>query len=172
MNTNQLLEALSSSTFSKQEMIDFIDESLEDKQKLVAIMLLDHHPQSWRATWIMAHFVAETTNTVVINPDDILDVVLLKKDGHQRELLKVIYQLPLTDEQEGKLFNICITLWETVSKSSSVRVTAFKGIVTTVRNYPDLYSEISFLVQSQYMDSLSPGILNTCKKLFSSLQKK
>jgi len=51
-----------------------------------------------------------------------------------------------------------MNIWETPSKSSSVRYFAFQFIVSTVKKYPALKQEIDFLTQPEYLDSLSPGI--------------
>ena len=38
---------------------------------------------------------------------DLIAAVEGKKDGHQRELLKILYLMELTEEHEGLLFSIC-----------------------------------------------------------------
>ncbi|HET56230.1 MAG TPA: hypothetical protein ENN33_13585 [Ignavibacteria bacterium] len=55
------------------------------------------------------------------NIDKILTVLPSKQDGHQRELIKILLQMKLNEEQEGKLFNICMTLWEGLDKKPSIR---------------------------------------------------
>ena len=89
---------------------------------------------------------------------DLIAAVEGKKDGHQRELLKILYLMELTEEHEGLLFSICSDIWEKIGKNPSVRFTAFQFIIKIAKNYPELFNEIEFLMQDHYVESLSPGI--------------
>ena len=73
--------------------------------------------------------------------------------------------MELDEEQEGYLFNVCVTVWETVNKKPSVRFTAFMFIVKIAKKHPDLYNEIAFFTQNQYLDSLSSGIKNAISRM-------
>jgi hypothetical protein len=87
-----------------------------------------------------------------------IDSVPGKKDGHQRELIKILLNMELDDEQEGFMFNLCVGIWEKIGKDPSVRYTAFKFILKVIKKYPELSQELNFYTQDQYMESLSPGV--------------
>ena len=76
--------------------------------------------------------------------------------------------MDLTQEQEGYLFDLCVSLWEQPEKKPSVRFTAFKFINKTARNYPDLANEILLLGQDKYMRTLSPGVRRSIEKMIKS----
>jgi hypothetical protein len=81
---------------------------------------------------------------------EIVNSIKPKKDGHQRELIKILLQMDLAKKYEAPLFNICLDVWEQINKNPSVRLTAMKFIVKIAKKHPDLAKEITFLAQDQY----------------------
>jgi len=73
--------------------------------------------------------------------------------------------MDLSEEDEGFLFNVCVSVWETINKAPSVRLTALKLIVKIAGKYPDLANEIKFLTREHYLDSLSPAVIKSISKL-------
>jgi hypothetical protein len=88
---------------------------------------------------------------------------------HQREFLKILLRMELNNKQEGKLFDICMTIWEDINKSPSVRILAFSTLVSLTKKYPELISEIEFLTQSHYIETLSPGIRHSFERMKKEL---
>jgi hypothetical protein len=78
--------------------------------------------------------------------------------------------MELRDEDEGKLFAICVNTWEKTGKQASVRYNAFKLMVRIIKNHPDLYEEIKFLTESQYTDSLSDTVKKSISKMISKIK--
>ncbi|MDP3832196.1 MAG: hypothetical protein Q8Q47_13085, partial [Ignavibacteriaceae bacterium] len=95
----------------------------------------------------------------------IVNSVKSKNDGHQRELIKILSQMELSPKHEGVLFDICLNVWEQISKSPSVRMTAIKFIIKIVKKYPELEREVPFLVQDHFLESLSPGVKRSISKM-------
>ena len=75
----------------------------------------------------------------------------------------------LSEELEGSLFNHCVTVWEKISKKPSVRYNAFKIIVKIAKKHPDLSQEIGFLIQDQYMESLSATVKKSISKMIKEI---
>jgi len=73
--------------------------------------------------------------------------------------------MELNEEQEGYLFNVCVTIWEKINKKPSVRFTAFKFIIKIANKHPELSNEIAFFTQNQYFISLSPGVKKSIFKM-------
>ncbi len=164
-----LNEILSPSHLNKQKVIIFFEENPEQKKHAIDLMTSNQEPQNWRAAWMIGYFVSKKDSSLVFDVDLILTVLPFRKDGHQRELLKIIMQLSLSDEQEGRLFDCCMTIWETVGKSPSVRITAFAFLIQILRKFPELRNEIDFLMQPQYVDALTPGVRKTFERLVDKL---
>jgi hypothetical protein len=78
----------------------------------------------------------------------------------------------LKEEYEGKLFNLCMNIWEQIDKAPAVRVNAFKFIVKIAKKHRELAKEIAFLAQDHYLESLSPGARHSVSKLMKDLTPK
>lgn len=148
----------------KEEMISFMKAHPEYFKEAVDLAIADKHPYSWRAAWLLWSSMEENDPRIQEHIQPIIDAISAKKSGHQRELLKILSLAELNEEHEGYLFNICMTLWETISLIPSVRYFAFLFILKMVKKYPDLSNEMDFLMQDHYMDSLSPGIKNSISR--------
>ncbi len=150
---------------SKTELVERFQKEASLFGEALALATTDLKPQAWRATWLLRHAMRGQDARIQEKTDLILSVLPHREEGHQRELLKLIEGMSFTEEQESKLFDFCLGLWETISKSSSVRVTAFKMMAQIAKKYPELQNELKFLTQDQYTESLSPGIKRSFEKM-------
>ena len=99
----------------------------------------------------------------------IVDTLETKDEGHQRELLKILLKMELTEEYESILFDHCMNIWEGINKSPSVRVNALKFIIKIAKKHPELAKEITFLTEDHYLEFLSPGAKNSVSRLMREL---
>jgi hypothetical protein len=152
----------------KNEMISFMRTHPEYFKEAIELAIQDKQPYSWRAAWVLWSCIAKNDPRVREHISRIIENIGKKKDGHQRELLKILLEMDLTQEQEGYLFDHCVSLWEQPEKKPSVRFTAFKFINRTARNYPGLANEILLLGQEKYMQTLSPGVCRSIGKMIKS----
>ncbi|MEH0158330.1 hypothetical protein V6R21_30015 [Limibacter armeniacum] len=150
---------------TKEEMISFLKLYQDQFVDAIKVAVTDEQPLAWRATWLIGHCMNTNDSRVEPFKDKIIDTIPFRPDGHQRELLKLLQKIDLNEEQETKLLDICIAIWEKVGKSASVRITAFKFIATIAQKYPELKNEIEFMTQSHYTDPLSAGIKRQFEKL-------
>lgn len=117
----------------KDEMISFLDAHPECFEEAVDLAVSDVDKLCWRSAWLLWSIMEKNDPRIHKHVNKIIKVIPYKKDGHQRELVKILSQVKLNEEQEGKLFNICMNLWEGIDKSPSIRYTAFKSIVSTAK---------------------------------------
>lgn len=158
------LKKILSKRFVKDELILFINSDSKIFKEAINLALSDNQPQAWRAAWLLGHCMQENDKRLTTHLKAIIEIIDNKKNGHQRELLK-IEKMEIDEEQEGRLFNICMNIWETINKSSSVRIAAFRLLIKIVKKYPELNSEIEFLSQEHYIETLSPGIKHSFEKI-------
>ncbi|NNJ89752.1 MAG: hypothetical protein HKP53_10140 [Eudoraea sp.] len=144
--------------YYKNEMISFMKAHPEYFEEALALAIIDKQPYSWRAAWLLWSCISKNDPRVQKHISKIIDCIGGRSDGHQRELLKILLEMNLNEEQEGYLFDICVSLWEQPGKKPSVRYTAFKFINKTAFEHPDLANEILLLAQEKYMRTLSPGV--------------
>ncbi len=149
----------------KNEMISFMKAHPEYFDESIELAIKDKQPYSWRAAWVLWSCITKNDPRVKKHIPKIIDSIIHKEDGHQRELIKILLEMDLNEEQEGYLFDICVSLWEQVEKKPSVRFTAFRYINKTANKYPDLSKEILLLAQEKYMNTLSPGVHKSILKM-------
>ncbi len=154
--------------FYKDEMISFLEIHPEFFTEAIELAIKDEQPFSWRSAWLLWSCMEINDKRIRKSIDKILTALPSKQDGHQRELIKILLQMRLNERQEGKLFNICLTIWESLNKKPSVRYTAFKFIIEMTKKYPELNKEIQYLTQEHYLESLSPGIKNSISLLIQN----
>ena len=155
----------------KEVMLKFMEDNPESFSELVQLSLTDRQPYAWRATWLLGAIMEDNDIRLLEYIPKMMNVISHnKKDGHQRDMLRILSRMVLDDEQEGHYFDACVSLWEQIGKIPSVRYTALKGIVETAKKYPELIEEVKLLTQNHYLDELSPGIKIAAKRMVKELE--
>jgi hypothetical protein len=152
-------------TSHKEGMIAFLKSCPEYFNEALDLAISDDQPFAWRSAFLISSCMKENDERVKNYVKPILACLKTKSDGHQRDLLRVLYKMKLSDRNEGTLFDVCIRLWEQIGKAPSVRMMAFKFIIKIVKQHPELLNEISALMQDHYLQSLSPGIKNSVNRM-------
>ena len=83
---------------------------------------------SWQACWLLWSCIDNNDPRVQDHIQRILDNIRTKSDGHQRESIKILLEMHLDEEQEGYLYDLCVSFCKQTEKKPSVRFTAFKCI--------------------------------------------
>jgi hypothetical protein len=158
-------------TLYKDEMISYLKMHPNYFDEAVQLAVSDKQPYSWRAAFLLWGSIEENDSRIKKYIKTIISCIPEKEDGHQRELLKILYKMKLNENYEGRIFDICIKVWGQKHKAPSVRMTAFKYIVKIVKKHPELTDEITFLTQEHYLESLSPGVKNSIKRIMQELKQ-
>ncbi len=151
----------------KEEMISFLESHPEHFTEALNLAISDKQPYSWRAAFLLWGSMEENDRRIKKYIKQIVNSLKTKKDGHQRELLKILYKMEIDEKYEGIIFDICIRIWEQINKNPSVRITALKHIFKIVKKYPELSEEIIYLLQDHYLESLSPGVKHSIKRMMN-----
>ena len=157
-------------SFYKEEMIRYVANHPESFEELVQLAMADKQPYSWRAAWLLWSCMADNDSRIKGRIRKIIGSLKGKNDGHQRELLKILYQMDLDEKYEGLLFDHCVSIWEKINKKPSVRFNAFKMIIKISRNYPEFSQEIGFLLQEHYLETLSKGVRHSITIMINGLE--
>lgn len=134
-------------------------------EEAVELALSDKHPEGWRSAWLVYAEMHRNDQRIQPLVLKLIQSLGSKKSGHQRELLKIISKMELDEEHEGAMFDTCLTIWEDLSKQSSVRITAFRQLVRIAWNHAELKTELKHFIGDEYTASLSPGIKNSLERL-------
>lgn len=159
------LEKTLAGRFDKEEVCAYVQNDTTAFKQLIRLALQVKTHNSWRAAWVLNH--AMLTNDERLTPylSKIIEITPQGSHGLQRELLKILLKLSPSEDQEGLVFDLAVTIWQDISHAPALRVTAFKHIIKIAKKHPDIQNEIPFLTQTHYIDSLSPGIKRSVEKM-------
>lgn len=153
----------------KDEALAYIHTHPKEYTELIQLVLANKKGYSWRAAWLLFCTMDKNDKRVQKYVPQIIEILSEKKYEQARELLKIVQLMDLSEEQEGKVFDICVTLWENISNQSSVRFSALKLLLQIAKKHPELSQEIKFLLEPHYMDSLSHGIKKSIYNILPGL---
>ena len=144
---------------SKDYVVAFLNKNNNNFKQAIALVQTGEQPYAWRAAWVLCHAIKKQGKRILSYLLDIIKAIPNKKDGQQRELLKVVMKMePLTEDAEGYFFDVCTNLWEDVNKQPAVRYYAGCYMITMAGKYPEIKNELEVLFGEYYTQSLSPGI--------------
>ena len=153
----------------KDGIVVFLKAHPEYWEEAIELAIANKQPYSWRAAWLLWSCIEKNDTRIQPHIQSLIDGLKDKKDGHQRELLKILIVMELSEEQETNLLDYCIRLWKDIQKTPSIRYTAFRFINKIVSKYPELRNEIKYYTVKKYIETLSPGIQKSINKLIQNL---
>lgn len=153
----------------KEEMVAFLKSQPEYFNEAIKLAISDDQPFAWRSAFLLSSSMEDNDARVKKYIKPILVRIKTKNDGHQRELLKILYRMKLSDREEGMVFDICIRLWEQIGKDPSIRITALKFIFKIAKQHPELLNEITPLMQNHYLELLSPGVKRSVNRMINEI---
>lgn len=168
---NPSLKDLLCGHLQKDPIVYLLIENPAVFDKAIHLALQSDERTAWRAAWVLFHAMKDHDPRLQPHLPAFISALQGKRDGHQRELLKIIERLKPDDYLEGELFDICMSIWENQGKSPSARITAFRIMFGIAKKYPALLQELKFLLQEHYTESLSPGIRNSLRRMVESSEQ-
>ena len=134
------------------------------------IHALRNDKNSWIHAWQINHVKKTELIKIQKQVDKIISAIDGKNDGHQRELLKVLLKLNLTDDQLSLLGHLSPYLARYPKTIFGFEISAYKILVNTAKKYKPLSDELIRLTEDKHVSSLSNGIKNsTYKNLLNEL---
>jgi hypothetical protein len=157
--------------FYKAEMVSYLEANPAEFEQAIKLAIEDVPRYSWRATWLLWSCMVDNDSRVSAYLKEIIDRLPGKCDNHQRELLKILQRMELTEECEGQLFDISFKIWENTGNQQSVRYNALKLILKIVEKHPDLSNEVVFLTESKYLETLSEGVKKSIARMIADYRR-
>jgi hypothetical protein len=159
-------------SFYKRDMIAFMHAHPEAYDEAITLAVGDRQPLSWRAAWLLIDCIDDDDPRVRPHIRRIIAAIPGKADGHQRELIKLLSRMTFSERDEGRVFDLCLSLWETLGTQPSVRVNALKLLVQIAHRHPELSREITLLVQDRHLETLSAPVRKSVSKILKGLEPK
>ena len=142
-----------------KQMLSYVRRNPAVFEELLQLSFDLHHKQAWRCAMLVGHIIKRNDLRIVSHIDKYIDVLpILPHDGHQRQVLIILDKMKLKEDQEGRLFDKCMTLWEDINKIPSTRIRAFWLLLKIAKPYPEIQQEIKHFTSAYYLETLSPGI--------------
>ncbi len=142
----------------KSEMLAYFMEHPNMFSELVESSLAVNENTAWRSALLVGHLIKKNDIRIEAFVDQYIDVLPKVSDGHQRQIFVILEKMKITEAQEGKLFNYCMDIWESVHKIPSTRIRAFWMMEKISENYKELQEELKHFVTPYFTETLSPGI--------------
>ena len=157
----------------KEKIISILDKGGDNTSFnfLVTHMQKEVKPSSWRSAWIINNAMKKNDVRIRNSLSKIIKSIIGKQDGHQRELLKVVRKMTLSEKNEGLFFDTCMQVWEDIKKKPATRHYAGLSIIEMAKKYPDIKNELEYLTSPYYTKTLSPGIKRIFERELTKLNK-
>jgi len=150
-----------------KEMIAYFKANPGYFEHLIEASLSVDYNKAWRCAMLIGHIARINDSRLQSHVDSFINTLMqIKIDGHQRQILVILDKMKLIEDQEGKLFNYCLTNWENISKIPSTRIRAFWMMEKIAENYPELKKELKYFVTAYYTETLSSGIKHIVLKKY------
>lgn len=157
-STKDSILTLFKNNCTKEGLLKYVKNNPESFEALIEISFEVDSKEAWKASWLIGHTMQN--NDIRIQPkiNNLIEILPNLQQGHQRQTIIILLKMYLNDDQEGKLFDLCLNIWENIKLIPSTRMTAMRYILSVVDKFPELKSEIKLWTQDMYLESLSPGI--------------
>ena len=154
----------------KEELMTYIALHPESFETLLQLALSNEKQFSARAAWLLSKNMAKNDSRLQNHLSEIINILAVAKDGHQRSLMNILFIMQLNEKQEGLLFDTCIQIWCKLDKIPSTRYTAMKLILQIAKKHKELYNEIELLTEDYFLDTLSHGIRKSTRRMIKDFK--
>ncbi len=118
------------------------------------------NPDAWKAVWILNLYLDRYDGQQIIShyrDAFIENLHKIQKDGHIREIIKLLTKIKLSEEHESEVFDYCFSQLSNNKIQASVRAMSFQFILNAAKKYPEITEEIEYIFED-IKNYLSPGI--------------
>ena len=154
---------------NKAGMIAYMKANPDSFEEAIRLSVIDKQPFSWRAAWVLFSYIDRNDIRMRPHLKEIIEVLPLRPDNQQRDLLMILQKMELDDDFAGKLLDICIEIWEKIGKQPSLRFNALKMIIKIAKSNPELKDEIKYLTEPFYLTDLSEGVKRSVQKMIKNI---
>ncbi|MDR1417149.1 MAG: hypothetical protein LBJ57_07005 [Prevotellaceae bacterium] len=149
----------------KADMVAHIQSHPEDFDEFIKLALSTKQPCAWRAAWLLYSCMDKNDMRLQVYVEQMIEMLPLKNESTNREFLMILQKMKINPDLEGKLFDVCVAIWENTKLAQSGRYNALKLMLKIAKNYPELQNEITFLLDERYTESCTKGIKHSISKL-------
>jgi hypothetical protein len=151
----------------KAEMVAYIKTEPGAFEEAIHLALTGEQPYSWRAAWVLWACMEESDPRIKPHLKSFIELLPQKSYNEQREFLIILQRMDISGDDEGRLFDTCVRIWEKLGLQASVRHNALKMMAKIAKKHPELKQELKLLTEPHYLDSLSDGVRRSVARILS-----
>lgn len=140
--------------------------------QLMQLFLHDDYRVVQRAAWVI-NLVAEK-HPALITPHLPAMIRRLEATGIpvavKRNVLRLLQFLPVPEQEQGTVMNICFELLADVQETVAVRCFAMTILANMSADYPEIRNEISLIIEDQLENSPTAGFRARAKKVLKKIK--
>ncbi|NQZ78034.1 MAG: hypothetical protein HRT61_18315 [Ekhidna sp.] len=155
----------------KESLLAQIQSDTNNFDLLLTWSLESDQPVGWRSAWLLRQILKVKDSRLSGKIAVMLSRFQTFNESQKREWLKALLNQELTDEEEGVLFDFCMSEWQKISNHPALRASAIQVIFKILTAYPELKDELTHVMTPEYTESLSPGIQKGVLKSWNKISK-
>lgn len=168
--TKEDLEQVIRSWENMDLVIKHISDSTDSLDVLMEIAFDDSQDINWRAMYLFEKIHDKYPDLILPYLPAMTDFVLItKKSGKKRHLLKLISLHDIPEEKMAILLNFCIEVFTNATEDIAVRVHAMQILFNITQKEPDFTGELIGLIENEIEFHGSAGISSRGQKLLKKL---
>lgn len=99
----------------------------------------------------------------------LLDYFRFNHDGVKRGLLKALMKIELSEDQEGRMLDLGLTILGHPKEKIAAKAYALQILTAISEKYPDIRPELLMVLQT-LEDNGSPGLKVACREMYKKLK--
>ncbi len=153
----------------KDSLLEKIRSEERNIDLLIAWSKLPDQPLGWRSTWLLRQILKDDDPLIQPHIKVVLELFTTFNESQKREWLKTLETQKIGEDEEGVLFDHCITEWKKIHNHPALRASAVLVIFKILKKYPELKEELTHLMTTEYLEALSPGIRKSVVKVWNKI---
>lgn len=152
------------------KVVKWVGSSQQRFDELFAIFLNEEYRITQRAAWPVSYCVM--ANPSFINKHWKKLISNLKKtklhDAVKRNSIRLLQDMEIPEKYQGDLMDICFRYLESPTEALAVKVFSMTVLGNLAKKYPDIKSELKFLIEDQMLHQTA-GFKSRGKKILKQL---
>ena len=143
------------------------------KEELYQLTFDENDRVSFNALWALSHFDEANNPWLFQKHDELIDRVLVEKNGTKRRLmLHLLLRQPFEEESlRSDFIDFCIAKITACSQPYAIRCYCMKLAYEQMKYYPELLTELKVALDMLEQEALSPGLLSAKRQIMKKIMR-
>jgi len=159
------------SKFITNKVIDYVGDDPTKFDALMELFFDDDWLLNQRAAWPMSYIAIAHPNLIASYKSRLIDN--LYHPSHNaviRNTLRLFQDIPIPEEQEGKLFDYCSKMLLQIKEPVANKIFGMTVMLMIAKPYPELLRELKVILETQFPYE-KPGYKSRAKKTIALIEE-